>query len=156
MKFDKDAKTPLDLAELSQNKNIKIELEKAIEGVEIPNEDSDSDQDDNVLRTTNDHINLKTEDDDLLHTPTNPGKLLMSPRAQQEYIQQMKNEWDVQYQKELNKKEEKLNSLKHVVVDQDKVIKEMQEQLKTIDEKHKQEYETEIKKLKLYMKQWKK
>jgi uncharacterized coiled-coil protein SlyX len=70
-------------------------------------------------------------------------------------IKELKRQWDSHYQSEISKKEERLEKLKHVVLEQKDQIKDMQVKLETIDEKHKKEYENEIRKLKKYMKDWK-
>lgn len=80
----------------------------------------------------------------------------MTPKEESEYINQLKHQWDQHYKAEITKKEERLNTLKNVVLEQENQIADMKNKLKSIDEKHKKEYENEIKKLKKYMHDWKK
>ena len=82
-----------------------------------------------------------------MQTPIQSKNNNMSPGEEHKLIKQLKQEWDQQYQAEISKKEERLEKLKGVVIDQESTIKNLQNELASVGKKHKN-YEYEIKKLK--------
>jgi predicted RNase H-like nuclease (RuvC/YqgF family) len=143
-----------------ENIYIRPEIEQAIEGVEMPDDDSDTAFEDEIINGSHADDILNTKDDEaVIQTPGgaqnhSTNLAYMTPDQEHLYIQQMKGEWDKQYEAKISKKDERLSTLKNVVMEQDSFISEMKKKLKTIDEKHEKEYQEGIKRMKKYMKEW--
>lgn len=92
-------------------------------------QDSESILEEEIIKSINDDVITKEYEGE-----GEDQKPIMTRDQEKEYLLKIKEEFDIQYKEEIVKKEEKINELTKVVLNQDQVIKKFKNKLQQIEQ----------------------